>query len=161
MNELYTVDQLAALADCGKQTVHTWAEEFSGYLSPTANPGKRQQRGFTSEDLAVLLLVAEMKKSRATYADIHAALGSGQRAPIPETTPTQLQTLIEGSNQNELVAQNQALIRRVAELEAEIATLKGYRDENIALKAQLIKERELGRLEGQVEELRRQLGQGE
>lgn len=159
MNDLYTVDQIAALAECGKQTVHTWADEFQVYLSPTANPGKRQQRGFTSDDLAVLLLVAEMKKSRATFDAIHAALGAGQRAPVPETTPSDLQVLIEGEGYKALVAQNQALMRRIAELEAEVAELKGFRDENIALKAQLAKERELGKLEGQLEELRRQLGQ--
>lgn len=34
------------------------------------------------------------------------------------------------------------------------------RDENIALKAQLTKEREIGRLEGELEALKRQMGQG-
>lgn len=172
MANFYTVQQVAALADCALQTVHTWSAEFARHLSPTANPGKRKQRMFTREDMAVLLLVAQLKADGMTYADIHAALDTGQRAGVPEATPDELQTMIATDDRRQLAAQNEALIRQVDELKREIATLRETDRENIRLQAQMemLREQlaqatlekqsnaelreEIGRLKGLLEALR-------
>lgn len=158
MADTYTASQVAALARVALHTVHRWAAEYQQHLSPGATPAKGRQRNFTPNDLSVLLLVAELKNEGATHADVHAALEAGQRAAIPDATPDEIKALVT-DDRRELIAQNQMLLQKVATLEAEIEDLKGYRDENIALKAQLAKEREIGRLEGELEALRRQIGQ--
>jgi DNA-binding transcriptional MerR regulator len=161
---LYNTDHVAALHGVTIQTVRAWSMEFEKYLSPYANPGARRQRLFTPDDMAVFDLIAQLKGQGRNFQEIHEALASGQRGGSPETPPSELEALIADNSHTELVAQNNALVRRVEALQAEIEELRRYRDENIALKArldtmegQLTKEREIGRLEGELEALKRQL----
>lgn len=164
---LYTTEHVAALYGVTIQTVRAWAMEFEKYLSTSANPGTRRQRLFTPDDMSVFDLIAQQKTQGRNFQEIHEALGNGRRGGSPETPPSELEALIADSTHSALIAQNQALVRRVEALQAEIEELKQYRDENIALKArldvmeaQLAKERELGRLEGELDVLRRQIKQG-
>jgi DNA-binding transcriptional MerR regulator len=82
-----TVSDVARLFDISKQSARGWSAEFGDYLSPAANPPAGHARRFDEVDLAVFALVAEMRAAGANYADIHAALASGQRGQPPAEGP--------------------------------------------------------------------------
>lgn len=164
MSEVYTASTVATLAGVAIHTVHRWSEEFSRYLSAMANPQKGKQRNYTQDDLTVLLYVATSKKSGFTFEQIHAALKMGERAAIPETMPTDLKALVT-DDRKELLAQIQHYAREIEALRVELDQLRGARDENIGLKAELAiykaradkadqLMREIGRLEHEIETLR-------
>ncbi len=82
---MYTTGHLTTLFNVSHQTIKNYCKEFAAYLSPTATPPANRQRQFTDDDLAVLSLVVELKTAGATFEDIHAALGAGQRGLTPDT----------------------------------------------------------------------------
>lgn len=84
---MYTALQAATTFKIARETIRKWCLEFDRYLSPGANPGKNRDRYFSDDDMRVLSLVSEMKAAGRTYADIHVALGAGQRGEIPELLP--------------------------------------------------------------------------
>lgn len=102
---MYTTRHLCDLFGVSHQTIKNWGGEFAAYLSPTATPPPGSARRFSESDLAVLALVAELKRAGATYEHIHAALRAGQRGEKPSS----------------LAASDSALLvlrQRVVELEA-------------------------------------------
>lgn len=167
MTNEYSTQHVAALYDVAIETVRTWAQEFERHLSPTANPGRRRQRMFTSEDMAVLDLIANLKAKGRTYQDIHVALDAGQRGGSPETPPNELQDMIVNDDRRQLVALNDDLKRRIEKLYAEIEQLKELEKESIRLQAQMENEKQRAdRAENRIldllreqAELREQLGE--
>lgn len=145
MSNEYSTQHVAALYDVAIETVRTWAQEFERHLSPTANPGRRRQRMFTAEDMAVFDLVAALKSKGRTFQDIHAALDAGQRGGSPETPPAELQDMIVNDDRRQLVALNDELKRRIEKLYLEIEQLKDLERASIRMQAQL--ENEIQRAE--------------
>lgn len=84
---MYTALQASTAFKIARETIRKWCMEFADYLSPTANPGKNRDRFFNDDDMKVLALISDMKATGRTYADIHAALGAGQRGQVPELKP--------------------------------------------------------------------------
>lgn len=82
-NPRYTSGQISALFNISTETVRTWCQEFERHLSPRANPGHRQKRAFTDDDLEIFALIANFKSESLTFADIHAALDNGERGIPP------------------------------------------------------------------------------
>lgn len=83
---IYTTKDLIQTFSISHETAKNWAGEFARYLSPTATPPAGHRRAFTDEDMTVFALVSEFKTRGLTYADIHAALQTGQRGQVPTET---------------------------------------------------------------------------
>jgi DNA-binding transcriptional MerR regulator len=171
---MYTSRHVCILYKVTAETVRNWSEEFSEYLSATANPGKGRHRNFTDRDMRVLALIAEMKQQGRTYEDIHMALKAGSlgEPPIP---PIEIEALGAENEEQNLAVQverlNQALTLLKEERDTALAHIRPVEDENVRLKAQVEYlsdqherdtqsvrklEREIGRLEGELEMLRKQ-----
>lgn len=179
----YTSKHVATLYDVAIETVRVWSQEFARHLSPTANPGKRRQRMFTSEDMKVFDLVAEFKGQGKTFTDIHVALDSGERGGSPETPPDELEALIVSQDERSLVADNERLRQAVVRLQEEIEKLRELEKENVRLESKLESEQEranraeqqlqeileergklreqMGELRGELKAVMRQMGQGD
>lgn len=129
----YSTRTIANLLNISQSTVKNYTDVFSNYLSPSASPPAHRARQFTDDDLLVLSLAAEMKKTGATYDEIHMALQNGQRGTVA----------IEPSNQ------------AVPSASAMIISLR----EQIMQRDELIRELELKRAGDQtiIEMLQRQL----
>ncbi|MBL8165402.1 MAG: MerR family transcriptional regulator [Anaerolineae bacterium] len=136
----YTTQQVSGFFSLSHQTIKNYAAEFAAYLSPTATPGHNRQRQFTEDDLTVLALVVEMKRSGARYDDIHASLGAGQRGEMPGTTHTT--DLAPAGTTRALLAEIKTLNERIRELEQQSA----HKDGQIAVLKELLRDA-LGRLE--------------
>lgn len=122
METTYQSRHIQMLFGVSNETVRTWSEEFSQYLSPTANPGTGKHRHFTDDDLEIFALISEMKKQGQTYTDIHLALKNGQRGNVPTLSANEMITL--AGNQHSL-----ALAMRVEELQVEAQKLRIERDD--------------------------------
>lgn len=150
-DQRYTTEHLTALHGVSPVTIRTWALEFKDFLSPDANPGQGKQRLFNSDDMGVFDLVAQHKQDGKTFADIHAALGTGQRGGSPEVTPHDLSMMLDTQSNVALITQNEQLTRRITQLMAENESLKALERENAALKREV----EILREQGGVDEIRR------
>lgn len=113
---MYNTPEVAAFYKRTDQTIRAWAEEFSFYLSPTANPGKGRGRNFTLEDMRVLALVAEMKDRSATFDDIHAALRAGQRGDSPSLSDGDMKLLKATEGEKRAALEIQALQQHIVDL---------------------------------------------
>ncbi len=178
MNESFTAKQIGDLLNVSDETVRGWGERFAPYLSPGANPGARKSRLFTSDDLAVLTLVSELKARRMTYEEIEASLQAGERGSGPEITPGELSTLQSTEIQRRLTIQIEYLSRQIETLTVENAQTKQHEaelgQENAALRATIQElrgqladqnknadeirrlERLIGRFEYEIETLRKE-----
>lgn len=178
MNESFTAKQIGDLLNVSDETVRGWGEHFAAYLSPGANPGARKSRLFTSDDLAVLTLVSELKARRMTYEEVEASLQAGERGAVPEITPGELSTLQSTEIQRRLTIQIEYLQRQLDAITTESAQIKQHNtelgQENAALKATIDAlrgqladqnknadeirrlERLIGRLEYEIETLRKE-----
>lgn len=114
----FNTSQVAAVYQVSLETVRTWCLEFQKFLSPRANPGNRQKRLFSHDDMEVLALVALLKAEGLTYQDIHLALQNGERAVPPITTLGEQTNLSVGSESG-LIVKVQQLESRLVELDKE------------------------------------------
>jgi len=87
MDDYFTTQDVANTFKVSQQTVKNWCDAFADFLSPTATPGERRRRLFTSDDLATFALVHDFHRRGYTYEDAKAALGTGQRGEVPDTSP--------------------------------------------------------------------------
>lgn len=134
---LYTSTHAATLFHVSTETIRNWAEVFSPYLSVTANPGKGRTRSFTTEDMQVLALVAEMKSKGATFDEIHVALQNGQRGDPPPLMVEEVQAIITGEQEKKLSLEIEYLKRSLKEALARAQEAELAKAENIRLRAQL------------------------
>lgn len=151
---MLTTGNIQKLFDVSAQTVRNWTREFQQYLSPSATPQSRgSKRAFTSEDLAVFALVVERTQSGATYEEIRDALEKGERAAPPEVQdedvdPTSLMTPREIALTMSIMRERDIALGKLEQIEAD---RKGDRDTIERLN------REIGRLQYQLDELRKKL----
>ena len=110
--------EVAAYYKRTEQTIRAWAREFSGYLSPTANPGGGKGRNYTVEDLQVIALIAEMKDNNATYDEIHMSLTAGQRGDPPNMTVDDLKLLRATEGEKRAGVEIQALQQHIVDIQA-------------------------------------------
>lgn len=134
MNQMYSVNQAAALYNVSYETIRRYTLEFADYLSPTANPQAGRQRLYSEEDMKVFSLVVEMKTQGNTYDDIHVALKRGERGKSPDVQPDQLSVMLNTEHE-------QRLARQMEYLQRELETVKS---ENTQLQEQLQKKSEEG-----------------
>lgn len=101
----YTSRHAVILYKVTAETIRSWTEEFSAYLSATANPGKGRHRVFTDEDMQVFAYIEERKKQGAVFEQIHAELGNGSRGNIPPLPPDEIQILVSDQQEKRLALQ--------------------------------------------------------
>src|SRR3990172_937489 len=80
---MYTNVHVAEKFGISREACRQWANQFSKYLSPAANPEQGRQRNSDDDDLSVFALIASMKAGGAKVDEIFAALESGQRGSVP------------------------------------------------------------------------------
>jgi len=131
----YSTRHVCTLFRVSPETARTWAEEFSQYLSPVANPGTGRHRQFTDEDMRVLSLVSQMKRDNLTFNDIHAALASGNRGQAPALPVEEVQALVVGERESQLIAQMSKLQQAIVDLQKERDMLLPSRENEIRLLA--------------------------
>lgn len=141
---MYRSEHVSKLYDVARQTVSVWAGEFSEYLSPTANPGKRKRRLFSQEDMEVFDLVAKLKDQHLTNEEIHLQLKVGERGVAPSIQPNEVQAIVSGEAESRLSLEVERLqyelvhtrneLQKANEQLAEINTVK---NENIRLEVEL------------------------
>ena len=83
--EKFTVKDAETLYGVTGQTIRVWCDEFSEFLSPSANPGSRRTRMLTHDDMRVLALIASMQKDGFHFPDIGNSLRNGERGQAPES----------------------------------------------------------------------------
>jgi DNA-binding transcriptional MerR regulator len=131
-------------------------------MSVSANPGTGRHRQFTEDDMAVLSLVAQMKRDNMIFADIHASLESGQRGNPPLLPVSEVEALVVEERETQLVAQIHKLEEIVVQLEQERDNLLPIRDENIRLKVRLEESEkvavQLQTAQEEIKQLYRQIG---
>lgn len=158
----YSIRHACTLFKVSSETIRTWAEEFGNYLSVSANPGAGRHRQFTDDDMAVLSLVSDMKRENMTFADIHTSLKSGQRGNAPVLHASEVQALVVGERETQLVAQIHKLEEMIIKLEQERDALLPIRDENIRLKVRLEENEKLATqlqaAQDEIKQLYRQIG---
>ncbi len=98
----YTSRHAVILYKVTAETIRSWTEEFSDYLSPTANPGKGRHRIFSDEDMQVFAYIQERKKQGAVFDQIHAELANGNRGNIPPLPPDEIQGLVSDQQERRL-----------------------------------------------------------
>ena len=158
---MYEPKHIEAAFSISSATVRNWSSEFERHLSPTARPGKNKHRTYTDDDLKVFALVAQMKNEGRTFADIHVALGAGQRGELPDMN-TDVLALRHADKA--LIAQVDLLQRDLTEVRAErdqlreqLAMALEHERGNIRLMAQLEDARDRAeRLQAKLDELQRQ-----
>ena len=165
----YRSSHAASIYGISTHTVGTWAKEFAQYLSPTANPGEKKQRMFTTEDMRVFSLVSDLQKQGMAFAEIHANLKSGARGEAPTIEPNEVQAIVSRETETRLAIENERLRQTLIDAQealkkaqANLAKMREVEDENIRLHAQLESERAAkesveGRLEKQIEQLQKEI----
>jgi DNA-binding transcriptional MerR regulator len=98
----YTSRHAVILYKVTAETIRSWTEEFSEYLSPTANPGKGRHRVFSDEDMQVFAYIQERKRQGAVFEQIHAELANGNRGNIPPLPPDEIQVLVSDQQEKRL-----------------------------------------------------------
>lgn len=125
--DIWTAKEITQLFGITSEGLRKWAIEFSDYLSPRATPGKGQTRRYNDEDMGVLTLIARMKDEGFTYANIHAALKSGQRGETPEKALQERDS--EGHQLAHLTRENITLKVQLEERDQRIEQLEEDLDE--------------------------------
>jgi len=69
---------LVAALNMPDSTIRKYANEFSGYLSPAANPALNHHRDYSEQDARIIKLIADMKAAKQNTDSIHATLSSLQ-----------------------------------------------------------------------------------
>ena len=129
--ENLTALETATLFGVSREAIRKYCLEFRTYLSPVASPQSGRQRMLTPDDLEVISLIVTLKAEGKLFADIHAALGAGQRGGVP-----MVPLAISPAPGNTLALQN-----RISELESQLDHERAQRH----------------KAEGQVELLEKQL----
>jgi len=82
---MYTTVQLKKMTGYDEQQIRRWADQFSNFLEPRANPGKNKTRLFSEADASVIVFIADMRRNeRMSFDDITTALKNGERAIVPD-----------------------------------------------------------------------------
>lgn len=80
----HTTGRAAKLASIAPTTVRVWTAEYAEFFSDQATPPKGKQRAYTSDDIALLLTIAELRNEQMPEEAIHEELRSGRRAAYEE-----------------------------------------------------------------------------
>jgi DNA-binding transcriptional MerR regulator len=121
---------------------------------------------FTDKDMQVFSLVSAFKKQGLTYADIHAALQSGQRGEVPALPADELEAIVSNDRDHRLARENEYLQQSLARAQEDLKAVAALREElqetqekNMRLEIELeIIKAQQERLEQTVRELSRELG---
>ena len=174
---MYSSTDAATVYKVSTETIRNWAEEFSRYLSFSANPGKGRTRTFNDDDMKVLALISELKTKNATFEEIHVALGQGQRGDAPDLEPGEVKAIISGEQERRLTLEIEYLKRTLQDALERAKDREQLREENIRLNgrieavqervdqlleqlrsAEALQEKSTGEAMRRIEELSKQIG---
>lgn len=140
---LLTTTQIGQWMGKSGQTIRNWTEEFSEFLSPLATAEGRH-RVYNRDDLAVLVMVQEMRDSGFRPSEIGEALARGERGDVPDLDVQSVVTMDKDiavkrleveldTTRRELEDTKTQLVEAMRELEES----RAIREENIRLEARL------------------------
>jgi len=141
----FTVSDVARRLGVSPGTIRNYSRQFAEFLSPGASPPRGQTRQFSMADAHIFVFAQRLLAKGATYDGVRIQLKLGiylkepmEVPPLPEPGPKKMESVPADSIQ--------LIIQPYIE---EANRLRRERDEALARIAEL--ERELGRLEGQLE----------
>lgn len=135
------------------QTIRNWTKEFSQWLNEAARPSSGRRRIFLDDDLRVLSLVHHMTSRGMSYAEVHAALGNGERGDVPdEVEAEEAPTAFDGWDKIvKLKEERDIALGKITQLQVEN---ERYAQQVGALRQQIdALNRQLGKLEARLEML--------
>lgn len=96
---MLTPAQVAKVTNVTSQSIRNWSREYAAFLSPGANA---QARLYTDEDVQILRLVADLRKSGMPRDEVAARLRNGDTAPpvidaSPQIAPNEPQNELNTS----------------------------------------------------------------
>lgn len=140
--EIYSLYAVAERFSVSTEAIRKWCIEFEKYLSPRANPGGKQQRNLTEDDLAVIALVVERRADGVGYSEIHAELENGQRGNVPDLSLTPEANAVRTLERvQQAITENEKLHLQLMDYEDRIAHLEKVREEVIRVQATMEMER--------------------
>ena len=116
--KMTTVAEASDRFGVSETTIRKWAGEFTGFLSPSANPGKGQPRTFNDEDMNVLATIAQQRSANVSYDDIHKSLGNDRTEDLKQPAQT-VDKLPDDPNQPATAGSAQEYEDRLTRLEKE------------------------------------------
>lgn len=150
--------EIAKLIGRNARTIINWVDEFPNYFSATARAGGRTHKIYDDSDKLVLNTIRHLRDSGYSPSQIEDELSAGFRHTeftfdqVFASTDTDAERFALSLR---VAAQRDELVKALEDKENEIALLK---DENTKLRQdKLSDQREIGRLEGQIEMLREML----
>lgn len=94
---MQTPAQVARTAHVTPQSIRNWSREYAELLSPQAS-GATGQRLYTDEDVQILCLIADLRKSGVPRDQVAERIRNGELPPIIEVEATPQQSLNEPQN---------------------------------------------------------------
>lgn len=133
-------NDVATMLDITTETVRDWSKRYADYLSVNATPTTGTTRTFTDEDVLVFTTINTLRKQGMNHDQVIEQLAEGTRIEDAGVDYDQLLATPQGRAMT---------IQRINNLNERISELEGSQDR--MSKELLQKEREIGRLEGELE----------
>ena len=141
MPDRYQNRHIQNLFNISAPTVRTWADEFSEFLSPSANPPPNKTRYFTEEDVRVFATISRMRDEKESLDNIRQSLEAGVRDNLPVDVPKELIDITASE-------MGLKLFSEIADMRQEIEALKKGSDKERELRDEIARlNKQIGRLE--------------
>lgn len=144
MSKRYQNKHIQAMFNISPASVRNWANDFSDYFSPSANPPAGQTRLFTDDDLRVFATIHRLKfESNLTVDEIVDRLETGVRDEPPVEIPSDLMD-IAGNSAVQLI------IAKLDDFEGRLKALETGGNTNLR--------EQIGSKDKRIEELSQEIG---
>lgn len=118
MSKRYQNKHIQAMFNISPASVRNWANDFSEYFSPSANPPTGQTRLFTDDDLKVFATIHRLKfESNLTIEEINEHLDTGNLDDAPIDIPSDLLDIAGSSAVQLIIAKMENFEQRIKALE--------------------------------------------
>lgn len=153
------VNLIADALGVSKSIVKVWSKEFGDYVSAGARGGTGEAREYTEHDLRVLTLVRDLRKQQVPYDAIRAELDKVRADNWQELPDAPALFAVTAEDASTPAPERARLMGEIIVIRAELDSVRAALDAEHAQVVDLQqrlsdKERELGRLEGRLLEVR-------
>ncbi len=147
----YQNKHIQSMFNISSATVRKWADEFSDFLSPSANPPSGTTRRFTDQDVQVFATIIRLKHMSMTTDEVIAELETGTLDEMPVQVPNELVEVASNST-------GALILKAIEQFEQRLDKLENGLDKKDSEIARL--NQEIGRLTALLE-IERSKGQGD